>query len=548
MKPIHLIILLAAAAIIIIVYRLITGDKKLKDSLKAKFGELPDTNMEAFQAFYWDDKLRHADTGHHIDDITWNDLDMDKVFGMINSCESSIGEECLYAMLREPLFDTELLKEREALISHLSEDEQLRLDIQTHLHKMGKSAGALSSFCYGMSSKRVKHRNVYRTLAVAPFVCLGIMILNVFLGALLLAASIITNGIVYYVTKGRIERELVSIRYFSAMLWCAGKIVKQGGLEAHLVGKNIKEGYLRFKKLGGKLSGLSQQRVSDLDFLTEYFRIFFLSNIRNYNRIVSILENNIDDFRMLYKSIGEADAAISIASFRKSLEACTQPEFTEALSIEAVDIYHPLLSTPITNSAELSYNLISGSNASGKSTFIKAVAVNGILAQTIHTCTAKSYRTPLCLIITSMAVRDNLTEGESYFITEIKSMKRIIDMIPNVTCACFIDEILKGTNTIERIAASASVLRHINTLQCVCVAATHDIELTRMLPAYRNYHFGEQVTENGVVFDYTIKPGPSTTKNAIALLGHIGFDKKITANAEKLVGSFEKTHVWDILS
>ncbi len=550
MSPFYLIVLLLASAIAYAAYKLITGDKKLKQELDSRFGELPDKkNSEDFRGFYWDEKLKHSDSGLYIDDITWSDLDMDKVFEAINCCQTSAGEECLYAILREPLFDIEALNGRESLIARLSGDKKLRLDIQVYLSKLGKAdGGALSTFCYGISSKRVKHPVTYRILAIVPFLCAGLIAVSVPLGVLLLAASIITNGIVYYVTKGRIERELGTIRYFSALLWCAGKITKHGGLDSHAAGKSIKEGFLRFKRLGGKLSGITQQRVSELDFLAEYFRIFFLSNIRNYNRIVNILEKNIGGFRTLYKSIGEVDAAIAAASFRKSLGFYTLPEFTQGPRINAADICHPLLKHPVPNTAELSFDLITGSNASGKSTFIKAVAVNGILAQTIHTCTARSYRTPLCLVITSMAVRDNLTEGESYFITEIKSMKRILDTIPKTFCACFIDEILKGTNTIERIAASASVLSRIRAMNCVCAAATHDIELTRMLPGYENYHFGERVTENGVVFDYTIKPGPSTTKNAIALLDYMDFDKKVVDDAEKLVERFEKTQGWDILS
>jgi DNA mismatch repair ATPase MutS len=203
------------------------------------------------------------------------------------------------------------------------------------------------------------------------------------------------------------------------------------------------------------------------------------------------------------------------------------------------------LKDPVPNSAELKRSVVSGSNASGKSTFIKSAAVNGIFAQTIHTCTAKSYVTRPALVMTSMAVRDDITKKESYFITEIKSLRRIIENIPRVFCACYIDEILKGTNTIERIAASAAVLKFLEGLDCVCVVATHDIELTRMLPGYVNFHFGEQITGSGVEFDYKIKQGPSTTKNAIKLLDFMEFDRKIIEGAEKLVGKFEKTQTWD---
>ena len=146
--------------------------------------------------------------------------------------------------------------------------------------------------------------------------------------------------------------------------------------------------------------------------------------------------------------------------------------------------------------------------------------------------------------MTSMSVRDDITAGESYFITEIKSLKRIITTIPRVFCACYIDEILKGTNTIERVAASAAVLKHLNSLDCICVVATHDIELTRMLTGYDNYHFGERITEGGVEFDYKINNGPSTTKNAIKLLEYMEFDKHIIENAQELVRTFEESGTW----
>lgn len=548
MSPYVFIAMLAAAAVIFIVYTLLTSGGKLRAALEDRFGKKPDADREPFRNSFWTEKLNNGDAVHYIDDMTWDDLDMDRVFALIDSCQSSAGEECLYTMLREPLFDAEPLLERERLIEHFSQNSRQRLDTQVCLHKLGKSdRGALASFCYRLSSKKVKHPNIYRLLAVLPLICACVIILNVTAGVCLLAAAIITNGVVYYKTNGMIDRELASVRYFSAMLWCAGRMVRSHALEAFAVGESIRKGYEKFKKLGGKLSGIGQQRVSDLDFLAEYFRIIFLSNIRNYNRIINMLEKNSEDFRRLYTDIGEVDAAIAVASFRKYLPFYCKPEFTERSLVNMTDVYHPLLSKPVPNSAELTGSIISGSNASGKSTFIKSAAVNGILAQTIHTCAAKSFVTRPALVMTSMAVRDSLTGGESYFITEIKSLRRIIRMIPHVFCACYIDEILKGTNTIERIAASASVLKFLSSMDCVRVVATHDIELTRMLAGYDNYHFGERITDSGVEFDYKINAGPSTTKNAIKLLEHMEFDERIVENAEELVRTFEQTQAWRVL-
>lgn len=251
-------------------------------------------------------------------------------------------------------------------------------------------------------------------------------------------------------------------------------------------------------------------------------------------------------FYLYRKSIGEIDMAICVLSFRKSLPFYCLPTFRSENSIDFEDFYHPLLIDPIPNSDKISNDsIITGSNASGKSTFIKALAVNGILAQTIHTCAAKEFKLRFSLIITSMAVRDNISEGDSYFIKEIKSLKRILDKVQDTICTCFVDEILKGTNTIERIAASAAVLKYLHNMDCLCLTASHDIELTHILNnQYDNYHFREHITNDGIYFDYKLKQGPSQTRNAIKLLHYMNFDSQIVESAEALVEKFINTKTW----
>lgn len=117
---------------------------------------------------------------------------------------------------------------------------------------------------------------------------------------------------------------------------------------------------------------------------------------------------------------------------------------------------NPLLTHPVANSLYAEGGiLLTGSNASGKSTFMKNMAVNAILAQALNTSLSKRYRGVVCRIMTSMALRDNLAQGESYFVVEVKSLKRILEASREKTpLLCVIDEVLRGTNTTERIAAS----------------------------------------------------------------------------------------------
>ena len=213
------------------------------------------------------------------------------------------------------------------------------------------------------------------------------------------------------------------------------------------------------------------------------------------------------------------------------------------------ELYHPLLQSAVPNSVLFTRDsIITGSNASGKSTFIKAVAVNEILAMALNTCSARVFQAPRALVISSMATRDNLLVGDSYFVAEIKSLKRVLDHAQSTSCLCFIDEILKGTNTVERIAASTAVLRYLHQKNSLCLVASHDIELTQILEnEFENYHFSEQITNHEIVFDYQIKDGPSKTTNAVKLLAYTGYDEEIIRNAEEMVSSFQKAGSWNNL-
>ena len=147
-----------------------------------------------------------------------------------------------------------------------------------------------------------------------------------------------------------------------------------------------------------------------------------------------------------------------------------------------------------------------------------------------------------------MALRDDVQGGSSYYMVEIKSLKRILDMIQQESenpILCFVDEVLRGTNTVERIAASTEILRSMSNENCVCFAATHDIELTHLLEdSYENYHFSEEIADNDISFSYKILEGRATTRNAIKLLGIMGYNNEIIKEAEETAQNFIDTGRW----
>ena len=531
------------------------ASQNLRQRLINAFGKAPtsfDSAIWGSVTDYWDQKLKYETIDVAIDDLTWSDLDMDDVFKQMDTCLTSVGDEVLYATLHEPSWADEPLRKRDQLITFFADNPKERLDIQMILAKLGKANyNDVSALIFEIEMKALKNPMVYTILSIIPFLCLGVCLIDPTIGLMSLIISIIVNGVVYYYFKKEIAKNLLTIQYLSAILRCCKRLLgyeTNGSLKVLV--DQIGQDNVPFKAIAGKLSGVMMGGGSDLDLLLDYLKIITLYDFRTYNKAIALVSKNKEAFHRLYQNIGELDMAITLASYRESLSGTVTPTFTEAFTVVATDLYHPLLKSPVPNDIQLRQNsLITGSNASGKSTFVKALAINSIFAQTIYTCTASSFSLSHCLPITSMAVRDDILAGDSYFMAEIKSLKRTIDQVNNYPCLCFIDEILKGTNTIERIAASSAILNYLDGRHCLCLIATHDIELTNILVnSYDNYHFQETITEETIQFDYQLHAGPAQTKNAIALLNYLEFDPAIIENANELVDTFSTTEKWPVLS
>ena len=516
--------------------------RNLKRAVRENFGKPPqeqDYGLGSIESYHAC-KSASEGAGEYIDDITWGDLDMDKIFRRINACHTSVGEEYLYSCLREPQFDTAGLELREAFIQRMKAQPEARFKIQMCLARLGKlDFNGLADLIYSHDRQPLKYAFIYNIFALLPVLFGGLIFINAFAGIAGLVASLMLNTAVSLAKRRAIEHVFATVNYFLSMLWHCKKLRELENFKSEPFLARLHEPFMIFKPLIWRSTETISKSSNETGMLNEFLRMWFLSDVRSYNKIIGSVSRNKARLHDLYKMVGELDMAICVLSYRESLSYFAKPEFhAESRRLDFEEIYHPLLDEPVANNGAIANNsIITGSNASGKSTFIKTLAVNGILAQAIYTCTARAYASRPALVMTSMALRDDISEGESYFITEIKSLKRILDKIKSVYCVCFIDEILRGTNTTERVAASAAILAYLGGMDCLCLAASHDIELARMLDgAVDNYHFREQITDSGMAFDYKIRRGISNTRNAIKLLRHMGFDSAIVENAEKLAG------------
>lgn len=531
--------------------------RDLMIKLKGSWGEVPDEeyNSEKFESLkkYY---LSKKDDTMDIDEITCNDLDLKQIYMMMNNTGSAFGEEYLYALLRKPIFSEEELLERNRLIQFFSLNEKDRLKLQTVFATMGK-LNKVSIFEYINRTDNISEKNVGKHYIMAFGLIISIVLIFFYpaLGAPLTVFFIANNIIVYYKKKAKIEGYFTVFSYILRMLDEIKRIRKLDIKEIEKYTNQFvdaQEAFKKFKKGSSLVVGGNAMSGDLWDMILDYVRMLFHVDIIKFNTMLIILRKNRGILNGLYENIGFLDSMIAAASFRSLIDYYCEPKLASKTTpyLKVVDIYHPLLDEPVVNSVESNRSvLITGSNASGKSTFIKTMAINAILSQTIYTSLSKSYEASYFRVFSSMALKDDIFSHESYYIVEIKSLKRILDKLNGeIPVLCFVDEVLRGTNTLERIAASTQILHSLSKENALCFAATHDIELTHILEKYfDNYHFMERVKENNILFDYKLYSGRAVSKNAIKLLGIMGYSNEIIENANNLANDFLSTGSWNSL-
>ena len=483
------------------------------------------------------------DNAYDADDVTWTDLEMDEVFLRINQTGSYIGEQVLYQILHSG--NDSFFRENRQMMDAIGENESIRQELVLRLYPIGKRQEAyyLPQFFENAGMLRPGYSWVFHVLqlCLAAAVLLAVTFRSVpfYMG---LALSVVVNFIVYIVMKMKYDILMSSFSGIAQVLELFEWSIRQEKVPLP-VNSRMKENAARLRNIRKKIGFLIYTKQSGISgdamgLLFDYLLGITLIDVGRVDVILRMIEESKEAVLEAFTFVGRLDAALSIISFRASLMDWSLPVLTESGEIKAQGLYHPLLKDPVSNDFILQDRaILTGANASGKSTFMKSIAVNVILAQTIDTVCCAGLSLPIMKVMTSMAIRDDITSGESYYIREVRYLKRMLDEIERGTLTLFvIDEILKGTNQQERLAASEAVLKYLTHFPGYCVIATHDMELVEKLQnRYRPYYFESHITENNVTFDYRIHSGRGGESNALALLQAFGFPSEIIQDANSIV-------------
>jgi DNA mismatch repair ATPase MutS len=471
-----------------------------------------------------------------IDEQTWQDLELDRVLERMNRTISLPGAQYLYQYLKRKGRGVKEFDRLHQVIACFREDRRLRERLQIALLPLRHVGGDLSEVfagSWGKVPRYSKYLNIFPWV-LALFSCLSVLYSFLWI---VLIGLLGLSWLLHLRLSGSMSQKMPECDQLIRILAVVKKLGAWKGTPIdkelyschhyrYLVKKTIKKLFWFY---------LDPTKFNELAAtMLRYLQMYPLLDIIAYHRLIAYAERYALIWKELFDAIGFLDAAIAIAAFTNGLSEYTKVEWVDEQYLCAEGLYHPMLEKAVGNDIKLAKQslLITGSNMSGKTTFLKTVGINVWLSQTLGLACAKRFVAARFVLFSSIGVEETLRDGKSYYYREIERILSFINApIHHNPNLFLIDEIYRGTNTAERLAASSAVLEELSRKGLVLVT-THDIELEEKLSQwFMMVHFREEVENGEHFFDYRIHPGPCRTRNAIRLLQLVGYPDNIVDRA-----------------
>ncbi|GAA3964529.1 MutS-related protein [Mucilaginibacter dorajii] len=481
-----------------------------------------------------------------LSDITAKDLDLNSVFNYIDRTNSKPGKQYLYKKLHLPQTSPDTLLQLDERIGIVNADTPNRELIELELSKLNHTNA------YQIPNLFLKvHEPLFAPvmdiyIKIVPYLILAavvsLLIIPNTISLVVLAVLFGYNVIFHFASKKKTTGYSASLPQLLIMhkvaVWLV-KNAKTGNTD------DIKKSLVNLVGLKRSLSVVNFESELVIDSGSPGYAVFqliktlFLLEPHIYTNSIKHIGRYRDDIEKVYNFVAEIDVLIAIQSVREGLPFYNKPGFIDQnAKMEITDLFHPLIERCVPNSLYTRADrgaLITGSNMSGKTTFIKAIAINTLLAQTLFTSCAKAYKAPFLKIQTSIKITDSIEEQQSFFQAQASAILNIVEgssSAEEIKSLVIIDEIFRGTNTIERIAAAKSVLSYITANDNFVFVSTHDLELAELLDEdFAIYSFEDSKSGRTLVFDYKLKEGLLKSKNGIAILASMGYPESVIEDA-----------------
>lgn len=470
-----------------------------------------------------------------------SDLDIvgqKSVFQLLNTTHTWHGRKRFAQDLLDPNYTDSDIFKRQAAILELSEDVIFSNDIQYKFAQIGVHSGAKYLV------KHLEDQTIFMKNTVLKYVAIyGPLVV------LFLAGATFLFRLQAFYPAVLILLSVQIILWLLTFLKCANYLEKVAHLNYNLdayrgVLEVLKNQPFTSKKLNDIKTCLTGPDTSAILALSELASMTNRAQIRK-NGIAFVILNALFLFDITtairfegwkkkygkhakewFDQLGEFESLLSFSHLPNVITTTTLPKINHDKKIEATLLGHPLITNEsrVCNDVHIHDHIliISGSNMSGKTTFMRSVGINLILARAGSFVCAKKMDVAPLQLMTSMRLADNLSEGVSTFYAELKRIKGILDLAKTTPNMLFlIDEIFRGTNSVDRLLGAKTILTKLNQLAVTGIITTHDLELCDISTDFsriKNYSFLEQYHDDVIHFDYLIRTGVSTTTNAKFLM------------------------------
>jgi hypothetical protein len=486
-----------------------------------------------------------------VEDRIWQDLEMEMVFKRFDRSITPLGAQYLHGLFSKYECNLELLKSNADTCRIWNANPEAKQALNSILrHLNSEESAALYNFLTDSTIKIPRFYKLFYLLAgVSVISCAGCFFYRWFL--IIFAVICVMNILLNSFYGSRIRMQISGLGSLVVLLNCVPKTIRvlQGTTFREI--QELSALVDASNSLRKKISMIFLSRYTGDDFIKiviEYLNMFFLFELSSSCHAIVAVHGQRAMCLKVHSIIGRLDAFQGISTvFSEYMFFCT-PEFKAGRTFSVEDIYHPLVNKSVCNTIHGTGKsfLISGTNMSGKTTFMKALAINLLFSQTIGLCLARTAILPPSRIKTLITRTDSIVDGRSHFFSEASDLLQMLQETVRAKNRDFwfiIDEVFRGTNSIERVAAGGALLNYI-TQQSLVFASTHDSELYGLLShKYDPFYFSEVVIGKHVSFDYMIKSGICESRNAIKLMILAGYPKEVTDEANRLITEPPNNHL-----
>lgn len=516
-----------------------------KDYLEKKI-EINEQELAAldYDTSVFDDGKEFTDAAH----LYTFDLDVfgpHSLFQYINRTCTQPGKQRLAAWLGKHLERKEDIIRRQEAVSELAPELKFRqrFRILGLLHK-GKAADETELRQWAESPSIFRTRKLLRLLPPLVTGCNAVCLMLVIAGILpaslygILWTCFVVAGFAF---TGRITKmqalygkKLQILSTYASLL----RLMERQPAQSTLL-KEIKEQIGGEKRKASHSIGELNKLMDELDQRNNVFMYVILNGcffweLRQIMRIEAWKEQYAADLPQWLDAIGRTDALCSLATFAYNHPDYIYPTISPTpFCLCAKELGHPLMHrdrcvrNDINATKRPFFIIITGANMAGKSTYLRTVGINYLLACIGAPVCARQMELSPARLITSLRTSDSLNDNESYFFAELKRLKLIIDKLQaGEELFIILDEILKGTNSMDKQKGSFALIKQFVTLQANGIIATHDLLLGKLIDLFpehiRNYCFEADITDNELTFSYRLRPGVAQNMNACFLMKKMG--------------------------